>query len=121
MRSEMGRKNASKVLIGRRIKREGESFKIAKNYFKSVDLDKSIMFLLCSMIYESEGGKSNFGVLEFTNSDPDLVKIFLSFLRKSFTLDENKFRVVMHLHSYHNEVKEKNFGQKLQISHRVNF
>lgn len=51
--------------------------------------------------------------MEFTNSDPILVKVFLSALRKSFDLDESKFRVAMHLHSYHKEKEEKVFWSEV--------
>ncbi|KKU79357.1 MAG: hypothetical protein UY04_C0011G0023 [Parcubacteria group bacterium GW2011_GWA2_47_7] len=69
--------------------------------------------MLAALIYECEGGKSEKSSLEFTNSDPDLVRIFLRLLRESVSLDESKFRVVMHLHSYHDEAVEKNFWSKI--------
>ncbi len=110
-RSMLGRKHASAVLIQKRILRQNTSVTLAKKLF--TDRISHADYILCSMIYECEGGKGEFGTLEFTNSDPQLVKIFLSLLRKVFTLDESKLRVVMHLHSYHTEVVEKMFWSKV--------
>lgn len=112
-KADQGRLKASQVLIERREKRQEESLLIADSLLQNLNINKSISFLVASLSYECEGGKSNFGVLEFTNSDPVLVKIFLVSLRKSFLLDESKFRVVMHLHSYHNEKEEKKFWSEV--------
>ena len=35
------------------------------------------------------------------NSDPQMIRTFLMLFRASFTLDEKKFRVCVHLHEYH--------------------
>lgn len=69
--------------------------------------------LIASLLYWCEGEKTNFSTLRFTNSDPELVQSFLTALRSGFPLDEKKFRVLMHLHSYHEEQKQKNFWSKL--------
>ena len=108
-KANQGRFKATQVLIKKREERQNLAISSAKKLLSSICLNKSVSFLMASLSYECEGGKSNFGVLEFTNSDPILVKLFLTSLRKSFTLDEKKFRVVMHLHSYHNETEEKVF------------
>lgn len=112
-KAAQGRKKATQSLIEKREQRQGVSLLKAEELLDSVFVDKSIAFLIASLSYECEGGKSNFGVVEFTNSDPILVKLFLSALRKSFSLDEEKFRVVMHLHSYHNETVEKKFWSEV--------
>lgn len=104
-----GRAKASQVLIKNRIKRQNAAHEKALEILHRFELNKEFYFIISSLAYECEGGKSNFGVLEFTNSDPLLIRMFLSSLRQSFSLDESKFRVMMHLHSYHIEAKEKHF------------
>ena len=113
-KSILGRKNASAVHIQKRMQRQNNSIESAKKLF--ADRISHENYVLCSMIYECEGGKGEFGVLEFTNSDPQLVKVFLSLLRKIFALDETKLRVVMHLHSHHSEIQEKAFWSKVWSS-----
>ena len=85
----------------------------ANTILPKLELDKNIQAILCSMIYQCEGAKSVKSGLVFTNSDPNLVASFVYLLRNSFELDENKFRVLMHLHSYHNEKIQKDFWAKI--------
>ena len=112
-KSNKGRMKAIESNIKKREERQEISVLHAKGLLSKMYVNKDVSFLIASLVYECEGGKSNFGVLEFTNSDPILVKIFLVSLRESFHLDESKFRVVMHLHSYHNEKEEKNFWSEV--------
>lgn len=57
--------------------------------------------LACALIYWCEGAKSKDRV-DFTKADPNLVQLFLKYFRTGFTLEEKKFRVCLHLHTYHN-------------------
>ena len=41
------------------------------------------------------------------------ITTFIFLFRNSFKLDESKFRVLMHLHKYHNEKTEKDFWSKI--------
>lgn len=61
--------------------------------------------LICSILYWGEGAKFSHGV-EFTNSDPLMVKIFLDTLCSGFGIDRKKIRANLHLHGYHNEKKQ---------------
>ncbi len=108
-----GRLKAVESIINKRKERQSHAISVARDLLKNFSLNKNIAFLIASISYECEGGKSNFGVLEFTNSDPILVKIFLHTLRHSFELNESKFRIIMQLHSYHNEKEEKLFWSKV--------
>lgn len=56
--------------------------------------------ILCAMIYWCEGNKEN-GRIKFVNSDPKLIRAFLSLFRKTYRIDEKKFRLLVHLHDYH--------------------
>ena len=84
----------------------------AKDLLNKSDISDNTSLLLCAMIYQCEGSKSIKDSVTFTNSDPILVKTFISLFRKSFHLDESKFRVLMHLHKYHNEKTQKDFWSK---------
>jgi hypothetical protein len=69
--------------------------------------------LLCALIYYCEGTKTLSGDISFTNSDPELIRYYLNLLRTAFNIKENKLRVCMHLHTYHNESKQKLFWSKV--------
>ena len=69
--------------------------------------------IICAMLYWCEGTKSSSDRdFAFTNSDPDLIVTFLRLLRTSFKIDENKFRVCVHLHDYHDVNKQLQFWSK---------
>ncbi len=65
----------------------------------SSDLQKSIL----GMLYWAEGSKTKTSVIIFANTDPKLVLLFITLLRRCYIVDEQKFRVRLHLHSYHKE------------------
>ena len=81
---------------------------------KEVLFDKSTALIACSLLYWCEGAKAqNDKTFTFTNSDPMLVQAFIALMRHAFVLDERKFRVRMHLHEYHSELKQQKFWSKV--------
>ena len=90
-----------------------EADDFAMNTLKPVNFSSEVSLLLCAILYQCEGSKSIKDAMTFTNSDPDLISTFISLLRNSFDLDEKKFRVLMHLHKYHNEKTQKDFWSKI--------
>lgn len=62
--------------------------------------------MIYSLLYWGEGAKFSNGV-EFTNSDPKMVKMFLISLIIGFGVDRSKIKVNLHLHKYHNGLKQK--------------
>jgi len=105
-----------KSAIRWRQKREDEEKRNRSDAVKTVKgLKKDIRYarIYCSLLYWCEGGKGYYESVRFVNSDPVLIKTFLILFRKSFQLDENKLRVLMHLHSYHNEKTQKSFWSNL--------
>lgn len=73
----------------------------AEEFCEGVNIDKDIKILLATMAYWCEGTKKTGHGVEITNSDPQLISMFLRFLRAGFQLDESRFRAVLHLHEYH--------------------
>lgn len=89
----------------RKNKRNIEKQKLSNsihNQYKSLELNPIIYKLLCSFLFWAEGNK-NTNNISFINSDPIMIKTFLKLFRKSFNLDEKKFRGLVHIHEYHNE------------------
>lgn len=48
------------------------------------------------MLYWAEGAKRNSKCVDFANSDPDMIKLFIHFLRKIYSVDETKFRIYLY-------------------------
>ena len=54
------------------------------------------MFALA--LYAGEGSKGDGGIV-FANSDPTLMRVFVTWMRREFPLDEGRFRVKLYLHA----------------------
>lgn len=91
---------------------ESRHFAIAQKHLTTLNLNKTHERLMCALIYWCEGAKSVNNV-DFTNADPKLIKTFLCLFRSTFTLDESKFRAILHLHSYHDLKKQIAFWSKV--------
>ena len=91
-------------LVTDKINREISSYP-----FDNIGFYKSML----SMLYWAEGSKYD-GVcgLQFVNTDPLLMKFFLSLLRKCYNIDEKKLRIRIHFHYYHKIKKVKQFWSK---------
>lgn len=52
------------------------------------------------VLYWAEGAKANRGVVQFSNSDPRMIKIIMRFFREICKVPERKFRGHIHIHSH---------------------
>ena len=102
-----GSQKSRVTLNNRTNERLTEAFGFAQKILKNISDTADNSRLYCALLYWCEGEKSkNDKSLFFTNSDPLLVKSFLKHLRKGFEIDETKFRICVHLHSYHDAKKQ---------------
>lgn len=99
-------KKAMVINHEKRILREKICVSWAKKKFNKSKLNLFENRLICSLLYWGEGAKFS-NAVEFTNSDPKMVRIFLNTLCFGFGVDRRKIRANMHLHEYHNEKKQK--------------
>lgn len=75
---------------------------------ENIKEEKNRKRLACSLLFWAEGGKILDSV-RFSNSDPIMIKVFLHTLREGFYVNENKFRIKLHLHEYHDKEKSLSF------------
>lgn len=97
-----------KASTDKKIKLEKE----AKIMLQSISFSKEIAKLCCALVWWCEGNKST-SVLRFTSSDITLVQNFLFLLRSAYEINETKFRALVHLHSYHNDLVQKEYWSKI--------
>lgn len=64
------------------------------------------------MLYWGEGTKSG-NCVTLSNSNPEMVALFLRFLRIICGVSENRLRVLLHIYPDHNEKEMKNFWSHL--------
>jgi len=79
------------------------SYQWAQNILKETSQTDNTKLLICAVVFWCEGTKKPTQGLNFTNSDPNLIRYFLELIRECFSVDESKFRVSLHLHNYHNK------------------
>ncbi len=74
------------------------SSEIKEYPLNTVAFAKSII----AFLYWAEGTKhEKVSGLIFVNTDPILIKLYVTLLRKCFKIDENKFKIRLHIHWYH--------------------
>jgi hypothetical protein len=112
-RKSEARDKARQTKKKQRKKKYKVAAQMAKETANRFDLTSESTRIMCALLYWCEGATNRDQRINFTNSDPDLVELFLKLLRNSFDLNEEKFRVIMHLHDYHNEAKQKEFWQEI--------
>jgi len=92
---------------------EDTYFRLAKEEIKLAKIEGIYAKILCVAIYWCEGIKNPSYGMTFINSDPHLMELFISLLRKSFVIREEKFKPLLHLHSYHEASREIDFWSKV--------
>lgn len=103
-----GRKQGSDRQREKSLQRQDSISVLAVQYLDVTSFSEEQAKGLCALLYGCEGTKNGTRVA-FINSDPDLIRFFLLLFRRSFPVDERKFRVQMHLHEYHHEKQQLKF------------
>lgn len=67
----------------------------------SKKFDKKYYKIFLALLYWGEGAKTG-RQLVFMNSDKELIRVYLFLLRNSFAIKEEKLKLYLHLHDYHN-------------------
>jgi len=77
-------------------------------------ISKNQAKFLAAILYGCEGAKyPACNAVNFVNSDPYLLLLFLKLLKKSFDLDRRKFSLHLQIHTTHDYEKVKNFWADL--------
>lgn len=109
------RKAASKTITQKRLDAERViSLSVCEQLDKAPLSNTIVQKLLLSMLYWAEGSKhEKVSGVRFVNTDPALALFYLRLLRNCYELDENRLKVRLHLHEYHNQKKAVEFWSKL--------
>lgn len=120
--SQEQRKNISRLnqgyklgALANKIKRQKEITIIRQRSLKEIErLDKNDLERLKdigTMLYWAEGTKKN--VVDITNSDPELIRIAMFWLREICGVENNKFRASIFYHSGQDEIEIKKYWSKI--------
>lgn len=97
-------KDLENIKLEKRISMEVGSYPL-----RNIGLLKSIL----TSLYWAEGAKTPGSPIIFANTDPRIAKLFIELLRRCYRIDEDKLRIRLHLHHYHNVTEAKQFWSKL--------
>lgn len=77
--------------------------KIPSFKYRKINKNTERLKIIGAMLYWGEGYKGNdvspAKHVDFANSDPDMISLFIAFLRNTFVLNESKFRVLLYCYS----------------------
>lgn len=76
-------------------------------------ISKRELWLIGVMLYWAEGGKTRKGMVRFSNSDPEMIKIMMAFFRKVCHVPEEKFRGYIHIHPHLDHKKAERYWSSI--------
>lgn len=81
---------------------------------KILTQEESELKLAGVMLYWAEGSKSDgSNTVDFANSDPRMIQLFINFLRAICGIDETKLRILLYCHGNQNVTSLLNFWSKI--------
>lgn len=82
---------------------------------KNLSVKEQKLKIAGTMLYWAEGGKSlgRYGLVDLANSDAEMIRIFLQFLRKICRIEERKLRVQLYCYSNQDIEKIKKYWYKV--------
>lgn len=88
-----------------------------KKLLAKIKISPTNLLILGSALYWAEGGKSDrHRLFRFSNSDPEMIKVMMSFLRNTCDVAEERFRGHIHIHPHLNAaVAEKHWSKITKI------
>jgi hypothetical protein len=105
------RYSGSKARQQARINLTNEIIKSSRKESNNLLEDK--LFLSGLMLYWAEGTKRGEEMVNFSNSDPNMVKLMMRWFRKVCKVREERFRIQVHIHSLLNQKDIKNYWSNL--------
>jgi len=123
---DAGKNRLVKLMAASKLKARCTILRKKENYLESLDQGCQVLKtskllgeyginelkIFLALLYWGEGSKTQTRVV-FTNSDPGMVKIYLSLLRAAFDIKNDKFSAFLHLHSYHDAEEMLIFWSKI--------
>jgi hypothetical protein len=80
---------------------------------ESNNLLKDKLFLSGLMLYWAEGTKRGEEMVNFSNSDPNMIKLMMRWFREICKVEKERFRIQMHIHSLLNQKDIKDYWSNL--------
>ncbi len=66
---------------------------------KNLSHEEQMLIIAGIMLYWGEGAKKNSHSVDFANSDPSMITVFLKFLRNIYQIDESRLRIYLYTYN----------------------
>ena len=97
-------------LIKKAQKEEKEAKEWASDKTKRICIDKKLLLIIGIILYWAEGSKfRKYRAVEFTNTDPKMIKIIMFVFRNIFNIPEEKFKLTVRISNRGNLEEAKQF------------
>lgn len=116
-KNKVSRRSRSDAVTQWHIKKYRKKPVIIKEVFSK---EEEALRLAGVMLYWAEGCKG-WGTVKFVNSDPSMIKLFLSFLREVCGIWEDRLKLLIHMYPDHNENKLIDFWSRVTKVPKQNF
>lgn len=91
----------------------------AKKQIKKIT-DKEL-WLIGTMLYWAEGGKTQRALVRFSNGDPEMIKIMMEYFKRVCKVSDDKFRGYIHIHPHLDIDEAENYWSKISGIPKSNF
>jgi len=108
-----GQEKARQIALHKREKRESKRIDNARKIIAKIPKNSDIYTLIAALLFWTEGSKDLKTSLRFTNSDPKMVKLFITSLKESQDFAWHKLKAKLHLHSYHDSATQIKFWSEI--------
>lgn len=109
-------RSAHKLALEAKKKKREKYLSEVKNrvkHLKHLLFDKDIAKIILAVLYLGEGSKGARRAFVFGNSDPKVIELYLSLLRKCYIIDESKFRCTLQCRADQNIPQLEKFWSKI--------
>jgi hypothetical protein len=97
-----------KVEMCERLRKEART-EVGAIKIEDLLLAKSVL----SALYWAEGSKNDSNGITFANTDPNLLKLFITLLRRCYDINEKRIRIRLNLHWYHSKEEVQQYWSRL--------
>jgi hypothetical protein len=80
---------------------------------ESINLLQNKLFLSGLMLYWAEGTKRGQELVNFSNSDPNMIKLMMRWFREVCHVKEERFRIQLHIHSLIDQLEIKKYWSNI--------
>ena len=85
------------------------------------NISKHELWLIGTMLYWAEGGKTQRSIVRFSNGDPEMIKLMMAYFRQICSVPEEKIKGYIHIHEHLNHTQAEKYWSEISNIPLKNF